>query len=192
MWHQMPLHVPKSCWHLERGQVGTQEGSRKEEGNLIKMKQQPQPLFYSWCVILFTLTSTWTQAKSHMHKNKKCWQIKRTNGARFSRGEEEGTGGGSVEGSWLRNGLACAFVRGVIWLSRLAEGGSTNGRATGSCQLLLAWPSPLFLTEWRWCRRKDLLLLVWDCSEVFLTCLLTRTLLDLPGPQKIDFSQYPE
>lgn len=31
--------------------MGTQEGSRKEEGNLIKMKQQPQPLLQ--CAVLY-------------------------------------------------------------------------------------------------------------------------------------------
>lgn len=70
-----------------------------------------------------------------------------------------------IEGSWLRNGLVCAWVRGVIWLSMLAEGGSGNGRMTGWCQLLLAWPSPLFLTEMRWCWRECSQNLAWAHSK---------------------------
>lgn len=43
MWHQMPLHVPKilltfGAWASKDAQ---EEGSGKEEGNLIKMKQRP-------------------------------------------------------------------------------------------------------------------------------------------------------
>lgn len=30
MWHQMPLHVPKLCVHLERGQART--GRKRESG----------------------------------------------------------------------------------------------------------------------------------------------------------------
>lgn len=55
------------------------------------------------------------------------WQIKRAKGARVR----------GIGISWLRNRLVCAWVRGVIWLSRLTEGGSGNGGVTGWCQLLL-------------------------------------------------------